>query len=255
VALWIGQITSKGDTMRKYLQLAVVAGVSGVLCGSAFGVDLTGGAQSYDITAGSNNVAVISFTYDTAGGSTLVDFNGLNGGSPSWMMPISFTSTGFSIDSDYGPYTLAKDLTDGSHNYVFTLNRANGAMNLSIDGSPITFMTVGGNTNNPQPDGTALDDVNGSPVTTGYFSDESETSGVNAVALGWAAWVDAGDHSQGLTGNAPDGVGGTGNYRIIFDQATGASVNSFNVVPEPSSALLGLFGVASLGLIRRRKSA
>ncbi|MCC7351213.1 MAG: PEP-CTERM sorting domain-containing protein [Phycisphaerales bacterium] len=254
--------------------------MSATICGSAFGVNL----DSADYFEGTpdlpGNLTFMSFDYTpgpVAFSASPPDFSNIarfdinylnptnNPSDPSaghWFTQMFYgyddsNNLTLAVDSDYGPYAAQVDLT-GQHHYLFTVDQSNGKMWLSVDGSPVAFKATNGitqfdigGTSSPQPDGTAV--TGGDSVPYLFVSDESETSGANAVALGWASWVDVNDHSQGLTGNAVDGVGGEGSYQLQFYQKSGASVSNISFVPEPS--LLGLLGVAGLGgLIRRRRA-
>ncbi|MCX7424311.1 MAG: hypothetical protein NTW96_01530 [Planctomycetia bacterium] len=174
-----------------------------------------------------------------------------------WMMEMRFDSTGttFTVDTDYGPYIYTAATTGGlkgPHSYEFMLNRSNGLWTMAIGGSELMFQATS-TTTDPQPDGTAV--VVGADVASKYFSDESETSGLNALALGWATW-----NGSSLEGNASDGVGGVGDWKLYFAEAEGNSVDGITMgnVPEPASlivwSLLGL-AAAGLGLWRRKRAA
>ncbi len=106
-------------------------------------------------------------------------------------------------------------------------------------------------TTTPQPDGYVP--VSGVEIENKYFSDESLTSAQNAVDLGWATW------GSPLDGNAADGVGGTGAYRLMFVElpnAEGAFVDNIEstVVPVPGAVVLGLLGLSAAGVRLRKRS-
>ena len=223
--------------MRKKCYSLVVVCLTLMLCVGAFAdtIDLSNAGYNFDIPAGASDVTVISFDYNTGGNNTRINFRKLkDDGGDSWLMPVDFTSTSIQADSDYGPYTCSGLDLSGLHSYVFTLNRYNGLWQVSIDGSDIGFVATS-STTNPQPDGTTV--TEGVLVSNKYFSDESAQSGQNVSDLGWP--------------DAVYGIGGTGDYRIKFSQASGAYIQNLTVVPEP--ATLALLGLGGLTLIRRKK--
>ena len=145
-----------------------------------------------------------------------------------WMMEMRFDSTGttFTVDTDYGPYIYTAATTGGLkglHSYEFMLNRSNGLWTMAIGGSELTFQATA-STNTTQPDGTAV--VVGADVASKYVSDESYTSYENAVRLGWATVGTPPDH---LDGDASDGVGGVGDWKLYFAEASGNSVDGITM--------------------------
>jgi hypothetical protein len=171
-----------------------------------------------------------------------------------WMMEMRFDSTGttFTVDTDYGPYIYTAATTGGligSHSYEFMLNRSNGLWTMALGGVGQTFLATSA-TENPQPDGTAV--TSGSAVANKYFSDESVTSGQNAIGLGWATW-----NGSNLVGNASEGVGGFGDWKLYFAEATGNSVDNITMaaVPEPVTMAGMLLGLGALGRYMRRRTA
>lgn len=182
----------------------------------------------------------------------------------SWMMQMNFDTVDslFVVDTDYGVYAAPLAGFGGEHHYEFMLNRSNGLWTMALDGVEQTFKAasisagvldgVTHGTATPQPDGTAV--AVGDTVANKYFSDESYTSIANAVGLGWATVGDPPDH---LHGNASGGVGGVGDWKLYFAEATGNSVDNITMsnVPEPLTMAGLALGIGSLATyIRRRKA-
>jgi hypothetical protein len=171
----------------------------------------------------------------------------------------------FVVDTDYGPYATSLTGFEGLHHYEFMLNRSNGLWTMALDyGVERTFKSASISVNvldgdpragtvTPQPDGTVV--AVGDTIANKYFSDESVTSAGNAVGLGWAGWA-----GPPLSGNAFAGVGGVGDWKLYFAEATGNSVDNITMgnVPEPGTiivwSLLGLTA-AGFGLWRRKRAA
>ncbi len=233
----------------------VVLAAALIVCGNAFAaIDLSTSSYSLDVQAGAYDVTLISFDYTY--GQTAVpgaDFRirRLNGdGTDSWLGSFNIHTSSFNLDTDYGPYSSDDiGLLSGNAHYEFTLNRSNGLWDLSVNGALVDFYPILSGTSitaNPQPNGDAV--AAGTIVSNKFFSDESLASGQNALALGWATLSDDGTH---LEGNARDGVGGTGAYRIYFSQSVGASVDNVAAynVPEPSTLVVWtVIGAIALGL-------
>ena len=216
----------------------VVACLAILLCTGAFAdtIDLSLGGYNHDIPAGTSDVIIVSFDYNTGGNDTTVNFRRLkDDGGDGWMMPVDVTSSYIEVDTDYGPYRCDIALS-GINSYVFSLNSYNGLWTLAVNGSALDFVATS-STTTPQPDGTAV--TIGAVITDKYFSDETPEAMQNAVDLGWTA-------------NAGDGVGSAGAYRIKFEQASNSSVSNITVVPEP--ATLALLSLGGLALIRRKRS-
>lgn len=174
-----------------------------------------------------------------------------------WMMEMRFDAAGttLTVDTDYGPYVFTAGTAGGLkgvHSYEFMLNRSNGLWTMALGGVEQAFLAASTITS-PQPDGTAV--TSGNLVANKYFSDESLQSAQNAVALGWAT---VGNPPNHLDGDASDGVGGIGDWKLYFAEATGNSVDNISMaaVPEPLTMLAVLGGVAGLGgYIRKRRMA
>ena len=172
-----------------------------------------------------------------------------------WMMEMRFDSTGttLTVDTDYGPYIYTAATTGGLKgllSYEFMLNRSNGLWTMALGGVEQTFLAASSITS-PQPDGTVV--AGGDTVANKYFSDESLQSGLNAMALGWATRT-----GTELVGNASDGVGGVGDWKLYFAEATGNSVDGITManvpVPEPITMIAVSMGIAGLGGYIRRRS-
>ena len=219
---------------------------------SAEAVDLSTSGYNYDIAAGAGDITVIAFDYtygDEANlpfGHAAFRIQRLNdNGTGSWLGSFNIYSTSFNLDTDYGPYSTSGSLS-GIRHYEFTLNRSNGLWDLAVDGNPVTFLAIS-STTTPQPDGTVV--ASGDVVAAKYFSDESLQSGQNAIDLGWATLV-----GGSLVGNAADGVGGTGAYRLNFEDALNGSVDNIQVTNVPEPASMALLGAGALALIRHKRS-
>ena len=216
------------------------------------------GPYTYDIAAGTYDITTISFDYSYGNqGRSATDYpteinpafkiRRLNGdGTDSYLGSFDIYATSFTLNSDYGPYRK-EDMSLGHvadphevYHYEFTLNRSNGLWDLAIDGVLVDFVAVAA-TNSTQPNGDSL--TVGSVVTNKFFSDESAQAHANAAALGWTA-------------NAGDGVGGTGAYRLWFQDAYEGYVDNIEVtnVPEPVTLAGLVLGIGCLArYIRRRR--
>lgn len=243
--------------MNRFAVVASIALMGMVLCGSnaLAAIDLTGGGYDYDIAAGTYDVTVISFDFDFGALYSPSAAFRIRRGDGGWLGSFNIHSTSFNLDTDYGPYTANGDLS-GSNHYDFTLNSSNGLWDLAVNGVAIDFYPIlsgGSVTANPQPNGDSVS--TGSIVPNKFFSDESPESGQNAVDLGWATWTGG---NPPLAGNAADGVGGNGTYKLVFVAAAGGSVNNITVTntPEPGTMIVwGLLGMvaAGYGVWRRRR--
>ncbi|MBE3096610.1 MAG: PEP-CTERM sorting domain-containing protein [Planctomycetes bacterium] len=226
------------------------------------------GPYTYDIPAGTYDITKISFDYSygnqgrsATGYPTEINpafkIRRLNGdNTDSYLGSFDIYADSFTLNSDYGPY-LKEGMSLGhvddpheAHRYELTLNRSNGLWDLAINGTTIDFVAVAA-TGSPQPNGDSV--TVGSVVTNKFFSDESMQSGLNAIALGWATLAPEGDH---LHGNAKDGVGGTGAYRLWFQDAYEGYVDNIQVtnVPEPVTMAGLMLGIGCLArYVRNRK--
>jgi hypothetical protein len=219
------------------------------------------GPYTYDIAAGTGDITKISFDYSygnrgrsATGYPTEIEpafkIGGLGG---SYLGTFDIYDDSFTLNSDYGPYRkegMSLGHVDDPHqayHYEFTLNRSNGLWDLAINGTTIDFVAVAGNTNNPQPNGDPV--TGGSVVTNKFFSDESMQSGQNALDLGWATF-----NGTSLVGNAASGVGGTGAYRLWFQDAYEGYVDNIEVTNIPEPATMALLGLGALALLRKRRA-
>jgi hypothetical protein len=225
------------------------------------------GPYTYDIAAGTYDITTISFDYSYGNqGRSPTDYpteinpafkiRRLNDdNTDSYLGSFDIYANSFTLNSDYGPYRKEGmslgDVNDPHevYHYEFTLNRSNGLWDLAINGTTIDFVAVAGNTNNPQPNGDPV--IGGSVVTNKFFSDESMQSGLNAIGLGWATLAPEGDH---LHGNAASGVGGTGAYRLWFQDAYEGYVDNIQVTNIPEPATICLLGLGALSLIRKKRA-
>ncbi|MFA5291555.1 MAG: PEP-CTERM sorting domain-containing protein [Phycisphaerae bacterium] len=207
---------------------------------------------------GTYDVTYISFDYTYGGNSADDEFQikGYYEGSGHWTMDINFDKDGapLVIDTDYGPYYTIGSIGSyiGSHHYDFMLNSYTGLWKLEIDMSEIDFYATA-DTENPQPDGTEV--ILGNVVANKYYSDESITSGENALALGWATW-----NGSSLEGNAADGVGGVRQFKLRFyvedsEGGDGDSHGDITALNVPEPATICLLGLGALSLIRSPKDS
>jgi hypothetical protein len=211
-------------------------------------IDLTSVGYS-QVFLGDGNVTRIAFDYTfsnvNADDSYEFAIKGYYGGSGHYTMEMNFTNSDFLVDTDYGPYSVNNVAAfSGKHHYEFMLNSSNGLWSMSLDGVEQTFGATP-DTTVPQPDGTTFTGGNK------YFSDESSTAVANAASLGWT--YNTSDE------NGPLGVGGVGDWKLVFAQAEGNEVSNITMgnVPEPTTIIIwSLLG--GLGMVfawRKRKSA
>jgi hypothetical protein len=246
--------------MKKFSTICVMVLMIMVVSGSVSTatIDLSTTGYDYDIAAGAGDITKISFDYNYGATQSTPAFRirRLNDdNTDSWIGSFNIYASSFNLDTDYGPYAKEGMSLAGLKHYEFTLNRSNGLWDLAIDGTIIGFvpiLTGGSITGNPQPNGDTV--TAGTVMPNKFFSDESMQSAQNAVALGWATLNGEGTEEDPyyLTGNAADGVGGTGAYRIKFLTASGSSVDNIavSIVPEPVT--IALFGLGGLALLRRK---
>ena len=175
--------------------------------------------------AGDGDITIISFDYSCGTDPTYAPehaafrIRGLGGESPdvdgaSWLSSFNIHTSSYNLDTDYGPSVSSGPLPSGVNHYEFTLNRSTGVWDLALNGvSGVLVQSI------PE-----LGGVN-------YFSDESAAAYANAVGTIFQSY---------------DGIGGTGGYRIEFEEAVGGSVDNIQItnVPEPATLLLlGLGGL------------
>jgi hypothetical protein len=250
--------------MKRFTTICVVSVLLAVSAGvSADPVDLgtlSSSPYMYDSRVGmTSDVTKISFDYSYGDftlpvGQAAFRIRRLNDDdTDSWLGSFNIYDKSFNLDTDYGPYSKSgtSGILAGTNHFEFTLNRTNGLWDLELNhsGTLVDFVALAG-TNATQPDGYVV--TVGSVVTNKFFSDESMQSALNAVALGWATWNDP---PTSLSGNAADGVGGTGAYRLEFTGlpgATGAFVENISVVPVPAAVLLGMLGLSVAGVKLRK---
>jgi hypothetical protein len=238
--------------MKKSMTICAVL-LTALAAGSMAAIDLSTSGYDYDIAAGAGDVTKISFDYYYGAAQSTPAFRirRLNDDlTDSWIGSFNIYANSFNLDTDYGPYAKEGMSLAGLKHYEFTLNRSNGLWDLAIDGVNIGFvpiLTGGSVTGNPQPNGDSVSA--GVVIPNKFFSDESMQSGQNAIDLGWATLV-----GGSLVGNAADGVGGTGAYRIKFLTASGTSVDNIQVTNIPEPATMLLLGLGGLFLRKIRQA-
>lgn len=197
------------------------------------------GYYGYDIPAGWGDITKISFDYsygnqphspDNEGLDPAFQIRRLDGdGTDHWLGWFQIQTSSFNLDTDYGPSVASAPSLAGEKHYEFTLNRSNGRWSLALNGTVVDFTS-------PTPDGNE------------YFSDESQAADNNALAILGSEWASI----------APEGLGGTGAYRLKFYGADDGYVDNIQVinVPEPITMAGLLMGVGCLTrYVRNRRKA
>ena len=184
---------------------------------------------------GDGDITVISFDYSCGDDATYAPdhaafrIRALGGASPeadgaNWLSSFNIHPGSYNLDTDYGPSVSSGPLASGVNHYEFTLNRSTGEWDLSLNGTPgVLVQSV------PE-----LGGVN-------YFSDESPEAIANAIGTPFEPF--------GV------GIGGTGGYRILFEEASGGWVDNIQITNIPEPATMSLLGLGALTLLRRKRKA
>ncbi|MFA5291553.1 MAG: PEP-CTERM sorting domain-containing protein [Phycisphaerae bacterium] len=181
---------------------------------------------------GDGDITIISFDYSCGDDATYAPehaafrIRALGGATPeadgaNWLSSFNIHPGSYNLDTDYGPSVSSDPLASGVNHYEFTLNRSTGEWDLALNGIPGVLVQ-------------SIPELGG----VNYFSDESPEAYANAIGTPFEPYV---------------GIGGTGGYRILFEEASGGSVDNIQItnIPEPTTITLLLFGASSL--IRKKR--
>ncbi|MCX7427679.1 MAG: PEP-CTERM sorting domain-containing protein [Planctomycetia bacterium] len=166
--------------------------------------------------------------------------------SSQWMMPIRFENQHpfageagdwLHVETDYGPYYCRLGdvgflAAANTLHYEVRLDRYRGLFEWRINGVKLTFVNDPGNTNSPQPNGYILDPLLPEIVPNTFFDDEELVQGEehefigyqHQIDNGWGAYLSSSEKHLGV--EAYYGVGGAGEYYLIFDGDSDATVNN-----------------------------
>ena len=238
--------------MRRLVTICVVSGLLAVSGSVSADIDLTDLSgyvletrfdpdryvYNYDIPAGADDIIMMSFDY-SYGDQSLPFGKSVDGvgyaafrirqlkddGTDGWLASFNIHPGSYNLLTDYDASVSSGALPSGVNHYEFTMNRSNGEWDLALNGTP--GVLVG-------------------PAATGgarWFTDESPEAIQNAIDLGYAG-----------TPLEIWGLGGTGAYRLQFEEALNGSVNNIEVtaVPVPAAVLLGMLGLSVAGVKLRR---